>query len=210
MIVDNSASVMINNGNEWWISGGAGGANTEASVLYDGSTFTPYENLPQPEFGHQMVAVNDTHVVVLEGFSQRLSYLYTISSKTWEPFPPLPIDKDYYYAGLATYPDRSRHLVAAGGEINEATWIFELDSGLPDWRPGPRLSLELGASVPFGDTFLAVGGITNIGPDVSTAAIFEFNANPQNETFIQRPEKLKNPKAYAAAFIVPDTYFASC
>ena len=112
---------------------------------------------------------------------------------------------------MATYPDRTRHLIAAGGDAraDTATWIYELDSGIALWRPGPEFPFEAGASVQFGDTFLAVGGESNDGSYTDSNQIWEFNANPLDEKWILRPERLKTSKHNLAAFLVPN-YYATC
>ena len=53
---------------------------------------------------------------------------------------------------MATYDDGSRHLVVASGGNNPATsrsFIYDLDSGVDAWRPGPPLPVTVGTSVPF-------------------------------------------------------------
>ena len=113
--------------------------------------------------------------------------------------------------------DGSRHLVASGGSplLGKAdagdisTWIYDLDSGIDIWRPGPALPLQRGTSVPFGDTFLAVGGRLNYSPFSYTDQIWEFNADPSEEKWEPRNERLKSAKYGVAAFLVPNNY-ATC
>ena len=111
---------------------------------------------------------------------------------------------------MVTYPppDNKRHLVAAGGIccIDTATWIYDLDTDLDFWRPGPELQLQYGASVPYGNTFLAVGGQNNFDFRAKRDQIWEFNADPSDERWILRAEKLKSAKTHVSAFLVPDNY----
>ena len=119
--------------------------------------------------------------------------------------------KTWYFAGLVTYPDRSRHIVAAGGyELDDTlTYIYDLDLGIGMWRPGPDLPFLNGASVPYGDTFLVVGGEQNYFPYYDSDLISEFNPDPSAERWNLRPERLKSSKLYMTAFLVPDDY-ATC
>ena len=116
---------------------------------------------------------------------------------------------------MATYPDGSRHLVAAGGDAfslgdDASTWIYDLDMGIDIWRPGPKLDLSFGESVPFKNSFLAVGGIDESDPEKKISnQIWEFNADPFDEKWIRRPETLKSNRVYISAFLVPDD-FATC
>ena len=109
---------------------------------------------------------------------------------------------------MVTYPDQTRHLVVAGNYDDFGTWIFDLDSGIDVWRPGPELNSNRGASVQFGgNTFLAVGG--NIGGAISNIysdKIWQFNPDPQDERWLMRSETLKFTKMQLSAFLIPDDY----
>ena len=112
---------------------------------------------------------------------------------------------------MAIYPDGSRHVLAAGGDYfyDTQTWIFDLDSGIDLWRPGPPLGLQMGASVQFNDTVLAVGGELNDGSNDYTNQIWEFNPDPLDEKWILRQEGLKSAKRDVSAFLLPNNY-ATC
>ena len=84
-----SASVIINDGQNWWISGGD--PNTRQSVLYDGTSFSPFVDIRYGrDYGHQMLSVNNTHVVVLEGRSAGEAEIFDLTKSVWSPFPTLP------------------------------------------------------------------------------------------------------------------------
>ena len=109
------------------------------------------------------------------------------------------------------YPDGSRHIVYAGGDPDyyENTYIYDLDSGIDIWRPGPKFEFYDGASVQFGDTFLLVGGRQNVFPFSASDQIWQFNPDPSDESWVLRPETLKSAKYHTAAFLVPNDY-ATC
>ena len=104
-------------------------------------------------------------------------------------------------------------MVVAGGHYSDffdkSTWIYDLDSGLDAWRPGPIHKFYNGASVQFNNTFLTVGGSHNVDPYTYMDQIWEFNADPEDEKWILRPERLKSAKSNVAAFLVPNNY-ATC
>ena len=78
---------MINEGSNWWISGG--NPDTSESYIYDGTSFTPFVNMLTNDWAHHLIAVNETHVVKLEGANQS-SYWFDLTTNTWSNFPALP------------------------------------------------------------------------------------------------------------------------
>ena len=111
--------------------------------------------------------------------------------------------KSFYFAGMATYPDGSRHLVITGQ--SNTTFIYDLDDGSTSWRSGPVFVEQwLGGSVQYGNTFLLVGGL--VDTFTSTRDIYQFNPDPNDEKWILRAEKLSKPKDHFASFLVPNDY----
>lgn len=105
-----------------------------------------------------------------------------------------------------TYPDGSQHIVVAGGYLSDTTIIYELNGSLGIWTYGPNKSNYFGASVPYKNTFLAIGG-----ENPYSNQIYEFVADPiAGLEWKLRPEQLKTPKSRIAAFMVPDTYATLC
>lgn len=76
------------------------------------------------------------------------------------------------------------------------------------WIPQQSLPYDIhyGASVPYGDSFLIVGGYSN-GQFSYLDTIFYFN--PETEIFELFDQTLSEPKDQMAAFLVPDN-FALC
>ena len=87
-----SAATRINNYNDWWISGGqdSGYYSSDQSVLYDGNSFGPYENLESNDYGHHLITINETHVVFLASYQYYANGIYNINSGTWSNFPRIP------------------------------------------------------------------------------------------------------------------------
>lgn len=65
--------------------------------------------------------------------------------------------------------------------------------------------IDASTSVPFGDTFLIVGGKSLIksANDIYFSDILEFN--PTDETWITRPETVPNERSDLAALLVEDS-----
>ena len=82
---------MINNDQNWWITGGYDSPNSIAStVLYDGQRFTPYEYLPIADSTHHLISVNQTHIIYLEGQAIGAAGIFDLTTNAWNNFPPLP------------------------------------------------------------------------------------------------------------------------
>lgn len=103
-----SAGLLMNDDQEWWI---AGGDNNEAfvygtknSLLFDGAAFGSYPDLPVTAAMTNLVAVNDTHVVLIEGengFEQDGAWIFNRLSRNWDPLPFMPsvIDVIFWVSG---------------------------------------------------------------------------------------------------------------
>ena len=89
MNVDKSAGVMINNDQEWWIAGGA--PHTSDAVIFDGTLFSPYYSLPNSDYTHHLIALNDTHVIYLDGdYVSNTEQIFDLTTNPWTPFTSLP------------------------------------------------------------------------------------------------------------------------
>ena len=59
----------------WWITGGDTTALTE---MYHGSndTFGPYISLPEPNYRHQMIPVNETHAIYIGHYGAKTVHMF--------------------------------------------------------------------------------------------------------------------------------------
>ena len=115
----------------------------------------------------------------------------------------MPVTKQYPQAGLALYPDGTKKIVVAGDSRDDlSTFIMDVDTEI--WLPGPPLpkSIYQGASVPFGESFLIVGGHGNEN------GILYFD--PVTVQWVERTEQLAVTRnQWHAGFMVPDSH-VSC
>ena len=105
---------------------------------------------------------------------------------------------------MVEYPDGKRRLVLAGGrsllaEYQSHTFVLDLDTML--WKQVGDLPAKkaMAKSVPFGKTFLMLGGLFN---GRTKTDILEFD--PITEAWITRQEKLQYSRMYFTAFFVPE------
>ncbi len=220
--VEDSVSVLMRNDEVWWVTGGRIGSSssyTDQTEIIDSAkagnlTFEAYDPLPDSAGWHNLVAINESAVFFLDGSASSGAFdkcwIYDLNSRQWNPLPDLPIAKRLPAAGYAESSDGTRKFIVVTGGDNDdrSTWMFDLYGEF--WKPGiefPNLYARISASVPFkGTTFLVVGGGGNSGGGYSDQ-IVEFE--PDTETWIQRPETLKDEKYQVAAFMIPDDY-AEC
>ena len=100
--------------------------------------------------------------------------------------------------------------MAAGGRGNSFVGFLDLEKMiLPEWEPRALLPKEIyqGASVPYQDSFLIVGGYNQEIEDDYLDSIYYYN--PITDNWDEFDEKLTYKRRYFTAFLVPDS-FANC
>ena len=191
---------------EWWISGGEGNGGSTTEILRSGGGFTSYVSMPSSLSQHGQVRVNETHVVFFgDGTAVRNAYLFNKNTQSFSNLPSLNVARGDVVGGLVRGSGGKLKVVAAGGidtsnaEMSSCE-ILDMDNPT-GWTAGPLLPqpLQDAVSVPFGDTFLIVGGHDN---DVGSNNIYEYDNNM--DSWITRPEKLTIGRYYPCALLVPD------
>ena len=160
--------------------------------------------LPQATRSHNIVVLNETHAVFVGGVNMYEVHLYNRNTDSWTLMPMLPEPQHYSYAGKAKLSaDKREILIVAGGQYSKSSYYLELANPV-NWTKGPDLPvddyLEFGSSVPYGDTFLLVGGS-------GERRIFAFDVD--NLTWMVLPQMLDQHRGFFAAFLIPDS-FVTC
>lgn len=156
----------------------AGGYKSEANTFYDNITAinlstkeaSPFEvSLPLPIAHFIFLKVNETHLFVAGGTNAGFPWsmdvwTYKLGSRNWTKMNPMLEPRAYSYGGLVLRSDGRVEAVLAGGNsvyftFLSSTEIFDFET--LQWRLGPELpkALTFGASVQYGNSFLAVGGM---------------------------------------------------
>ena len=142
-------------------------------------------------------SVNATHFFIA---GSSTAYLIRVDDDgDAQQLPPLPNDRELFSCGLTN--QGSEIVVTGGGPAFNTTDIFSLVD--MSWRTGPVLPspLRLAASVPYGDTFLVVGG--QQGDDgMSVDTIFQYD--PEGPSWIEREERLALARDSHVAIPLPD------
>ena len=193
-----------------WFTGG-NGADKTTEIFRPGNNFIPepYLDLPIAMQAHRMVKVDDGDTIVFVcGQTAPDVYLFSVENEEFFHSPTeLSIRRRQPTAGVVRSDSGGWKLVVAGGhapgdvpqkttEILDLT-TFELTTG----GDLPNVSAFI-EGVPFGDTFLAVGG-----GYPTTNLIAEWDI--ATETWIPRAETfgVGNGAYLCSAFMVPDGIF---
>src|SRR5208282_914983 len=121
-------------------------------------------------------------------------------SGTWTPLPDLPVATSIAQAGIVKHPDGKMEIIVAAGRDTSATQIFSFET--QTWRFGPEFPggrLEGGASVPYEDTFVIVGG-SIFGTDYKRS-IYVYVIETGSWSML--PQELSIARPLFAAFFVP-------
>ncbi len=161
-----AAAVMLNN-DEWWITGGdqdEAQVGTDTTIIYDMNTdqSSAYVTLPQPMWRHSLVKISDSEYFIIGGatLDDSKAYIFNSDDESFEELDPPGISILKAFVGLVELDDGTLEIVSTGGDNDPVgTHIFNLESRT--WRQGTDFPAPFfdGVSVPYGKTFLAVGGI---------------------------------------------------
>ena len=205
--VDHASSFISNN--EWWISGGTSSpSQSSTEILSAGeSVFKTSVTLPESMSDHTMVRVNNSYVIFVgnwAGSGTNRVYEFKTSCQCFDSLPSQSVTRKGPAAGLIKRPNGSLQMVVAGGLSSNSidlssSEIYDINS--QTWSTGPNLpsAWYLSTSVPFGDTFLVVGGVSS---GSRSDDIYEFD--PVANTWKTRIEKMSLDRYDHAAFLVPD------
>ena len=158
---------------------------------------------------HCAVRVNTTHLFVAGGTASdstihAAAFLHDWAADTWTRLPDMAEPRAEHACGLASDPER---IVVVGGvsEENvqlERTLIFDLAAMA--WRQGPEIPargfLTYSQSLPYGDSFVLVGGY-GYESRQALGAIWRFK--PETEQFVTLRERLARPRAGHAVVALP-------
>ena len=129
---------------------------------------------------------------------------------TWSSLPSMPTTRSYCQAGFVTYPNGNKGILIAGGQDSLSNGISTVDFLNLDsliWEPKTQLPHDIffGASVPFQESFLIVGGFSLDSVD-NLDTIYFYDPSLDDWTLLGR---MDNENTRLTAFMVPDT-FANC
>ena len=92
-----SASTLLENDECWWISGGSDSSLDEhaESRIFNGTDFSAGTSIPFTGCLHHMVAVNNSHVFIVEGHNRGIAsdrvWLYDTISRNYFQLADVPL-----------------------------------------------------------------------------------------------------------------------
>jgi len=193
-----AAAAVLLSDTQWWVTGGHDNSQnflSSTELFTVGQGFSAYTNLPVALGYHNLVKVDDTHVMLLGGnVDSSKVWLFDLDAEAWSELPDLPVATHQAQAGLVG----GKEVVVVAGASTDATQVFDLDSNT--WRRVNSFngSLYGGASVPFRDNFLVVGGRIQ-----SLAQRSVFTYDTVEESWLQLPQQLETVRDAFAAFLTP-------
>ena len=212
-------------GNRFWVTGGKVSASGE--VVSHTEFYSPTQDifvagpqLPLPMTRHSLAALNHTHIVMSGGIFEIdnpvevTNRVFLLKPDTEQVAELAGLNQARYghVCGAVQHEQQGLEVVCAGGfgsdsEILDTVEILNLDSGV--WRSGPGLlgGARAGmASVPFGDSFLLVGGLN--AAEEALADILEYDGTA--ESWISRPESIGSGRSHMAAVLVDQDSMITC
>ncbi len=221
----NSASIVLPDGETLWITGGqgpSGGPNLESTeyVTLEGST--PGPDLPNPTYGHCLIQVDESTVMLVGGVDQEASvYTCTIPGcSSWTQAPSLL--KGRYFASCGTIRDStdgSRMAVVAGGY--SATLSARLDSvefmdldSMDSWTDSgislPRVvQSAVGLTSGDGRSFYVIGGFGEQPITQKYNTIYQLQCFSGACSWTTLTQTLQVGRGLATGMLVPDS-MVSC
>ena len=207
-----------------WITGGSRQSRTQL-VSYSKVLEGPEIPIPNKEIVHHcVVALKSTTVMIIGGqissYDSSETFWYDFDSGQWMQGPELSIARERHACSVFESEDELRIYVTGG--YNDVTGnldsveiaVLDQDNILAmnwKWIEGPRLLFRTRehAQVSTKSGVYVIGGLE--GDDYCYSdSIFELNLLSEKSTWIKIPQKMKVPRSYVAALILPEESPISC
>ncbi len=199
------------------VTGGNNGsaALSSAEILTAEGWESNIPSLPMPIYGHCMVTVNSTTVMVIGGlqYSQisRKTFFFTIGEERWAEGPALKYKRRGHSCGIIRRNKDSQEMsiIVAGGyggndEPNDLSSVEILDEVSNEWQTGPELQFGIRFSQMVNyrnEGVVLIGGTTLTG---SLDILYQLRHGGQDAVWTQMEQKLKTRRFWHSAFLVPD------
>lgn len=207
------ASAVALSDTELWITGGyrpRDGSTAASTVVLDVVTgaIRPGIDLPEPLYKHKILRLGEDRFFLAGAFGSRdwildaKARVWTAVENTW----PLGGERTDFFAGVV-FSGRdgvADRVVVSGGKENPSV-AFELSLDTLTWGQATEFGPNAmgGASVPWGNAFVALGGFSAESADYSAAA-YEYSA--ESGTWMRLGAEMARGKGQFAAFVAE----ASC
>ena len=187
------------------------GSLNSAEMLTEDGWESNIPSLPATNWGHCMVTVNSTTVMVIGGYQngQRSgkTFYFTVGEESWTGGPELKIKRSSHSCGKIRRNKESQEMsiiVAGGYDFSSRLSSVEiLDEGSNEWQTGPELPFGIYDSQMVEDQN---GGVVLIGgySDVFLDTLYQLLHSGQDAVWTKMEQKMKTGRNAHTAFLVPD------
>jgi hypothetical protein len=186
----------------------SGSPVNSAEILTEEGWESNIPSLPVTVYGHCMVTVNSTTVMVIGGWRNGYSgktFYFTFGEESWTEGPELKNKRIYLSCGKIRRNKESQEMsiIVAGGEDGSSVEI--LDEGSNEWQTGPELPFDIirsqmvedqnGGVVLIGGYSLSVGNLDTL---------YQLPHGGQDAVWTKMEQKMKTKRWQHSAFLVPD------
>jgi hypothetical protein len=204
------------------VTGGRDGSYSDlnsAEMLTEEGWESNIPSLPVNIYGHCMVTVNSTTVMVIGGkqtgqdYSGKTFY-YTFGEESWTEGPELKNKRDDHSCGKIRRNKESQEMsiiVAGGYDGSYLSSVEILDEGSNEWQTGPELPFGIYGSQMVEDQN---GGVVLIGGwssslDDNLDTLYQLPHGDQDAVWTKMEQKMKTGRRQHTAFLVHDN-IADC
>ncbi|CAM6054615.1 unnamed protein product [Sphagnum tenellum] len=191
---------------KWWVTGGRNFVEyLKSTEIYTvGEGFSSYVDLPTSRYFHNLVKVDDTHVMLLGGQSSNTkAWMFNTEDETWTVLPDSLVSTYNTNAGVAINNQGRPEVVITSGFFTNATQIFSVDD--QTWRFGqdyPAGAIFGASSIQHADTFLVIGGYYASSGYHDT--IYQYDS--EIEGFRVLPQRIELGRNSFAAVLAPGDF----
>ncbi len=169
-------------------------------------------SLPVTIWGHCMVTVNSTTVMVIGGVQNGQisgkTFYFTFGEESWTEGPELKNKRRYHRCGKIRRNKESQEMsiiVAGGWDGSYLSSVEILDEGSSKWQTGPKLPFGIDESQMVEDQN---GGVILIGGRsysvVNLDTLYQLPHGGQDAIWTKMEQKMKIGRHRHTAFLVPD------
>ena len=128
--------------------------------------------------------------------------IYYRETSSWSLLPLMQRARGSCFAGLVTYPDGSKGILAAGGYDIISTEFLNLDTMTWEYKKDLPIPNGYGRSVPYKESFLIVTGWNTADGYLNTIYYY----NPAADNWDMLPRTVNTGGAFFEAYLLPPDY----
>jgi len=208
-----SPSPFSNLDNLFVVGGEAGGFVLNSGEIYTNNSWhVLFPAAPITAVNHCMVLVNSTAVLLISGYLNETigspeTYFFNAEDDIWRDGPALKTGRTGHSCGKVKKDSQSSEyvIIVAGGspDISPFTSVEILEDGSSEWIEGPELPVGLSSASMVEDS---KGGVIVVGGRFEGGSKSDklFHLAHAKAEWVEMPQKLKVPRDYTTAFLVPD------